>query len=241
MNAFRVAVLLFVSALAASFAGETNTLPTTITVDGITYSNVIWRAFTPVAASISHRTGAATIPLWKLTPDLQTHFGYDPQKAALYAEAQRNAEVARQEALRKQRADEAEGQRQVAAITATNQAIEAAAKKAAQENEIHYGPITQLRFSYGNRLQQLANGNYSANLWYSDSQSGEWKAIYVELPPAGRNYFNSWMGIAGGNGWSVYGRPYTANLQNGYGAQYTETAYWLVGVNSVGMNGVVSW
>ena len=104
MKTFRVAVLLFVSALAASFAGETNTLPTVIIVDGITYSNVTWRTVTPATASITHRTGAASIPLWKLPPELQTRFGYDPQKAREYLVAQRNAEIARQAALQNIRA-----------------------------------------------------------------------------------------------------------------------------------------
>jgi hypothetical protein len=246
MNAFRVAALLFVSAFAASFAGETNTLPTVITVDGTTYSNVIWRAFTPVTASISHRTGAATIPLWKLTPELQTRFGYDPQKAALYTQAQRNAEIARQEALRITRAEEAERQRQAAEITATNQATEAAARKAAQEKEIHYGPVTQLRFSYAKNFEQMTNGNYYANLAYTDNTGAE-GSIFVEFPPAGLNFINHCVPTGLPNGYSVYGKPYTAQLHHEYfggdvyGQQYTATAYWLVGVNFVGMNGYLSW
>ncbi len=88
MNVLRVTVLLFVFAVAASFAEETNTLPTTITVDGVTYSNVTWRTVTPTTVSILHKTGVASIPLEKLPPELQQKFGYDPQKAAAYRTAE---------------------------------------------------------------------------------------------------------------------------------------------------------
>jgi hypothetical protein len=112
MKAFRFAVLLCVLA-AASFAGETNTLPTTITVDGIIYSNVTWRTVTPATFTIFHETGVASIPLEKLPPELQQRFGYDPQKAAAYrgeelaAAQQRLAEMQAKERLRQQREAEA--------------------------------------------------------------------------------------------------------------------------------------
>jgi hypothetical protein len=82
MKASRVAVLLLVFVVAASFAGETNTLPSTIIIDGITYSNVTWRTVTPATVTIFHQTGVASIPLEKLPPELQKKFGYDPVKAA---------------------------------------------------------------------------------------------------------------------------------------------------------------
>jgi hypothetical protein len=100
MNAFRVAVLLLISVVAASFADETNTpdlasvtsnaapsgvtsnpLPTTITIDGTTYENVRWERITPTTVTVFHKTGVATILLAKLPPELQQRFGYDPQKA----------------------------------------------------------------------------------------------------------------------------------------------------------------
>lgn len=102
MNTFRFTVLLFVLAVAASFAEETNTLPTTITVDGIIYSNVTWRGVTPATVSILHKTGVASIPLEKLPPELQKRFSYNPKKAADYRAAERSAEATRQEARRKQ-------------------------------------------------------------------------------------------------------------------------------------------
>jgi len=106
MNAFRVAVLLFVSAVAASFAEGTNTLPTTITVDRVTYSNITWRTVTLATVSIMHSTGAATIPLEKLPPELQQRFNYNPDRARQYRnrEAELDRQQQRQGALQKLRA-----------------------------------------------------------------------------------------------------------------------------------------
>jgi hypothetical protein len=70
-------------------------LPTTITVDGISYSNVTFGVVTPITVSITHKTGVATIPLEKLSPDLQECFGYDPEKAAEYRKAVADAEQRR--------------------------------------------------------------------------------------------------------------------------------------------------
>ena len=249
MNAFRVAVLLFVSAVAASFAEGTNTLPTTITIDGLTYSNVTWRTVTPATVSILHATGAASIPLEKLPPELQKRFSYDLKKAADFRAAERSKEAARQEALRKRRAEEAETQKQAAEeeakrnteATAAKQAAEAASKKAARDYEARFGPVTQLRFSYSTLPKQLPDGIYCANLVCFNSSIDGRENIYVEFPPAGLNFMNACCGyISPGNGYSVYGRPYTANLQNAFGATLTETAYRLVGVN-IALNGYPTW
>jgi hypothetical protein len=113
MSALRAAVLLFVFVVAPAFAEQTNALPTAITVDGVTYSNVTWRGVGPASVSILHKTGVASLPLEKLPPELQERFGYDPKKAADYRAAERNAEAARQEARQKQWAAQAtERQRQ---------------------------------------------------------------------------------------------------------------------------------
>ena len=99
MNAFRVAAVLLISVVGASIADETNTpttasassnaassgvtsnaAPTSITIDGTIYEEVRWGRLTPSTVTIFHRTGVATIPLWKLPPDLQRTFGYDQQK-----------------------------------------------------------------------------------------------------------------------------------------------------------------
>jgi hypothetical protein len=55
-----------------------------LVVEGVSYSNVTFKTVTPTTVSIVHQTGAATIPLEKLPPDLQKQFKYDPQKAAEY-------------------------------------------------------------------------------------------------------------------------------------------------------------
>jgi hypothetical protein len=107
MTAIRVWILFCAFAAAASFAQETNPLPTTITVDGVTYSNVSWRTVTPATVSIFHQTGVASIPLKELPPDLQQRFNYDPQKAADY----NSADAATQARLTAHIADVKEAQR----------------------------------------------------------------------------------------------------------------------------------
>ncbi len=74
-----------------------NALPASVTIDGITYSNVTWRTVTPTTVTIFHRTGIASIPLEKLPPDLQTRFGYDPQRAAVHQQAQQEQAAHQQE------------------------------------------------------------------------------------------------------------------------------------------------
>ncbi|HVM61243.1 MAG TPA: hypothetical protein VMV72_10290 [Verrucomicrobiae bacterium] len=114
MKVVRIAVLLFGSVVAASRAAETNKLPTMVTVDGIIYSNVTWRTVTPATVTIFHQTGVASIPLEKLSPELQQRFGYDPQKAAAYraeeaaAAERRLADAQARERLRQQREAEAQ-------------------------------------------------------------------------------------------------------------------------------------
>lgn len=107
MNPIRVWILCCTFAATASFAQETSPLPTTIIVDGVTYSNVSWRTVTPATVSIFHQTGVASIALKELPSDLQKRFGYDPQRAADYS----SAEVATQARLAAHIADVKEGQR----------------------------------------------------------------------------------------------------------------------------------
>jgi hypothetical protein len=92
--------LLCFLAMQSAFANDTNL---TLTVDGVTYSNVTWHTVTPATVSIFHQTGVATIPLEKLPPQLQRQFGYDPQKAADYraAEAVQLQRAAKEAAERK--------------------------------------------------------------------------------------------------------------------------------------------
>jgi hypothetical protein len=88
-----------------AFAAETNL---TLTVDGVTYTGVRFGRVTPGSVVVFHSTGVATIPLEKLSAELQQQFNYDPQKAAVWralqqkaAEAQRKADAAAAEENRK--------------------------------------------------------------------------------------------------------------------------------------------
>lgn len=62
-----------------ALSDETNL---TLTVDGSIYSNVTFETKTPSTVSIRHSSGIASIPLEKLSPELQRRFGFDQQTAA---------------------------------------------------------------------------------------------------------------------------------------------------------------
>jgi hypothetical protein len=64
-----------------------------ISVDGHTYSNVTWGTVTPVSVSITDATGATTVPLEKLPPELRDRFGYDEARAKEYRETQMAANL----------------------------------------------------------------------------------------------------------------------------------------------------
>ena len=98
-----------VTSNAAPSGVTSNALPTSITIDGTTYENVRWGRVTPSSVTIFHRSGVATMPLWKLPPDLQNHFGYDPQKAADWQKREQQREQRDQQAaLDRQRSKEVE-------------------------------------------------------------------------------------------------------------------------------------
>jgi hypothetical protein len=260
MNALRIAILFCIFAIAVS-AEETNTLPTTITVDRVTYENVRWSTVTPAGVSILHRTGAATIPLEKLPPELQKRFGYNPKKAADYRAAERRMEVARQKARQEQWAAvaaekqrqaqlEADRQKQIAEAKAKDaseaaakkQAAEAAARKEQADFFASLGPVTMIKFTYASRIQSLPDGTYSANLWYSDDQ-GYGHNFYCTFPGAGLNFMKNAQRGTVPNACVVYGRPYSADLVNAFGVPIADTAYWLVGIRQEmrGGNGYPAW
>lgn len=90
------AILFFAAAVLAACADETNP---TLTVDGVTYSNVTFGTVTPPSVSIIHSTGIARVPLKSLPPEIQKQLGYDPEKMqADAAKAKATAEAARVEA-----------------------------------------------------------------------------------------------------------------------------------------------
>jgi hypothetical protein len=112
-------VLLFVVFCQQIHAEETNL---TLTVNGVTYSNVTFVRATPYAVSVRHSTGIAAIPLSQLPPDLQQRFGYNPEKSAQYRKAevdeaqrvrQADAEKVRQANLLNEQRAEAERQKPV--------------------------------------------------------------------------------------------------------------------------------
>ncbi len=237
MKAFRVAALLFVFGVAASFAVETNTLPTTITVDGITYSNVTWRTVTPATVSIFHQTGVASIPLEKLPPELQKRFGYDTQKAAEYRAAERSTETARQEALQRWLASEEAGRQREAKEDAAKRAAEDAKKEVSQDSAKSLGPVVKLEFWRAFNIKGLPDGMYSANISDADAD----QVTLVTFPEDGLAYIKQ-ASINPGIRYTVYGQSYMAQLQNVYGTQSTEKAYWLVGMTAkMPMGGPVSY
>src|ERR1035438_10605145 len=92
----RLGILIFSLSLwfsqTASILAEeiaTNSPALNLTIDNVQYENVRWGRVTPATVTIFHRTGVAAIPLWKLPPDLQTKFGYDPQRATEWVKLER--------------------------------------------------------------------------------------------------------------------------------------------------------
>lgn len=74
MKMVRLAMLCWCLALPV-WAEQSNL---TLVVDGVAYSNVVFKTVTPTTVSIVHETGTATIPLAKLPPELQKQFHYNP-------------------------------------------------------------------------------------------------------------------------------------------------------------------
>ena len=83
--------------IALSIIASAVTRADTLTVGTVTYSNVTFGAVTPATVTIRHSTGIERIPLWKLTPELQTRFHYNPTNATVYAQREAVAVRAQQE------------------------------------------------------------------------------------------------------------------------------------------------
>jgi hypothetical protein len=115
-----VAGSLFVHPLCA----QTNS---TLTVDGVTYTNAVFGTVTPYAVTVKHSTGVASVPLERLPADLQQRFGYDPQKAQDYL----RESTARQAALLasdRQESDARSGREHEVAVKAEIASTEATEK-----------------------------------------------------------------------------------------------------------------
>ena len=81
-----------------------------LTIDGVTYQNPRFDRITSTTVTIFHSTGIATVPLAKLSPELQKQFGYDPAKIAKENAARKEAKAKADAAMRKiARPDLAEG------------------------------------------------------------------------------------------------------------------------------------
>ena len=185
MNVLRITILLFVFSVAVSFAEDTNPLPDTITIDKITYSNVTWRTVTPATVSIFHSTGVAAIPLEKLPPDLQTRFGYNPQKAADYR-AQEAA--AAQQHLVEMQARELARQKAEADALATAQAAQVEQAKElvkANQKAIANVEIMQVLHVIG-VISPLGSGNYTAQL----ALTNETRTVCARFDDSGRRYLD---------------------------------------------------
>jgi hypothetical protein len=185
MKAVCVLVLFFVVACGASFAEETNTLPATITVDSITYSNVTWRTVTPATVSIFHQTGVASIPLEKLPPELQQRFGYDPQRAAAYraqesaAAQQRMVDAQAGERLRQQREAEA-----LEAARKQQQAQEERAREQLAANRKANANVEVLQVLHvDGGINFLPTGGYVAHLALTNHTT-----VCAHFDEAGRRY-----------------------------------------------------
>ena len=63
------------------------------TTDGTKYQNVRVIRVEDDAITILYKDGGALIPLFKLPPDIQERFDYDPKKAKLAAEARAKADA----------------------------------------------------------------------------------------------------------------------------------------------------
>lgn len=72
-----------------------------VTTSGTKYENVTVTLVEPDGLSISHEAGVAKVPFTSLSPELQTKYGYDQEKAAAYAvvsaKAQQDAARRRQQ------------------------------------------------------------------------------------------------------------------------------------------------
>jgi len=157
MNAFRIAALLCVCACASILAQQTNVAETTtLTIDGVTYSNAHWGAVSPSSVTILHKSGVASIPLEKLSPELQKQFGYDPQRASQYRAAEQRA--AQQQAIVNQRlfAEENAKQQKQAAAQVKEQS-EQAAPETAQTNATAARQEQQITGAFGVTLGTTVN------------------------------------------------------------------------------------
>ncbi len=100
MKVHHLLSLIVVCGCVLANASETDALPTTLSVDGTTYQDVRWGNVTPASVTIYHSTGVASIPLEKLSPQIQKQLGYDSAKAI---EHRKQEAAAREQFVARQR------------------------------------------------------------------------------------------------------------------------------------------
>lgn len=111
-----------------------------LTVDGVTYSNVTFGTVTPARVGIIYTGGITSLPLEKLSPELQKRFGYDPQKAEQFRQAE-----AQQRAIQDQR-------------LAAERARLAAKQQAEQDAQVQQGKCKDAIPTGGKIVQVLQDG-----------------------------------------------------------------------------------
>jgi multidrug efflux pump subunit AcrA (membrane-fusion protein) len=188
MNRLCVCILFSVFAVIAARAEETNTLPGTITVDGITYSNVTWRTVTPATVTIFHQTGIAAIPLEKLPPELQQRFGYVPRKAAEY-QAQESA-VAQQRMASAQAKERLRQKREAEAQEAARKEQETSEKQAKEQLEANQKLAARIEAIWllcvAGPISPLATGRYVAQVTLTDQTT-----VCINFDEDGKRYLEA--------------------------------------------------
>ena len=141
-----------------AFGQETNL---SLTVDGVTYQNVRFQRVTPLAVTIFHSTGVATIPMEKLPAETQKQLGYSPEQAQHWKAAQQEAAT-----------ETAEARKKTAATVGWNVTIESILTNGilakgcrSDEDCLHPVPIFLVEHP---QIRQLAEGNGITVTAYKD-------------------------------------------------------------------------
>ena len=196
MNVFRIVVMLFVVGIFAAHANETNL---TLTLDGVTYSNVTFGTVTTSSVYIHHSSGITRLPLAKLPMELQERFGYEPTHEA----------TAEQDAIRAK-----------AAARAEHQAARAKAEAKAETEK-----VIEVKFVEVFNIKSKSDGTYSANITMKDEKTKQRVTKLVLFNEGGLGFMRKRLGRSG----KVYAVEIEANVTNIYGVQTDDSALYLVG------------
>jgi hypothetical protein len=123
--------------------------PNLTTTDGKTYDAVTVTKVEPDGIKIIHESGVAKVPFEKLSVEIQKQYGFDPEKAEKFREAQAIKQEAANIAAAKEEA-------RVAAVLKADAENKALAKKAVPRNF---------------KIIQVINGGYLADMMTSSQSS----------------------------------------------------------------------